>query len=254
MKTTLKNLLLIALVISSLSACKKKNNDTSDDTQNSGLPGQLHKITSGGTDLVVYSYDSTGKLTKQVINNGGGQTMTINYTYNNSKLSEETGKYNGSIAYQYTYTYLQNGKLDKCNIVGATQSYWQMHYDNQGKIDYAVEYIGGGESKKMTFDYNSDNIVEATLYDQFGGWQQEKRFEFEYDNKHNPMQELGIPFSEVIDENADLLSPNNTTRIKEYDDNNILVNDTQYQYNYNADLYPTSATENNTTNYEFIYY
>jgi len=251
MKTQIKHLLLMALVISSLTACKKESDDN-DDTQNSGLPGQLHKITSSGNDLIIYSYDGTGKLTQEEIHNGN-QTMTITYTYDNGKISNETGKYNGSTAYQYTYTY-QNNKLDKCNIVGATQSYWQMHYDN-GKIDYATQYIGGGESKKMTYTYTGDNITEAQLLNRFGGtWELEKRYEFEYDNKHNPLHDLNVPFSEVISEFANLVSPNNSTRIKEFDQNNLLVNDDQYQMTYNADNYPTTTTENNTTTYEFIYY
>ena len=249
----LKKLLLLTLIIASFTACKKDK--ASDDDQNAGLSGQLHKITSGGTDLDVYSYNGSGKLTKRVMNGCGGQIMTVTYSYDNGKISEETFKQNGNIIGQYTYTYLQNGKLDKCNIVGATQSYWQMHYDNNDKMDYAIEYIGGGESIKMTFTYTGDNITETQLFYRFGSiWEMQKRYEFEYDNKHNPKYDLKRPFSEVIDEISYILCPNNLTRVKEYDQNNILVDDTQYQYNYNADNYPTSCTENNTTTCEFIYY
>jgi hypothetical protein len=251
MKLNYNFLFLLTILTVTFTACKKQNNESN----NENLSGKLHKITSNGNNLAVFSYDGAGKLIKKEIDNGGGQVLTINYTYDNGKLTKETAMFAGAVAYQYSYTYLQNGKLDKCYIDGVNPPvYWQMYYDGNAYINYAIKIDGGGESKKMTFDYNSDNIVEATLYDQFGGWQQEKRFEFEYDNKHNPMQELGIPFSEVIDENADLLSPNNTTRIKEYDDNNILVNDSQYQYTYNADQYPTTAIEDNTIQYQFIYY
>jgi len=253
MKSNLKKLLLLTLIIASFTACKK--DEASDDDQNAGLPGQLHKITSGGTDLIVYSYNGNGKLTKRVINGGGGQTMTVTYSYDNGRISKETTKHGGNTISEYTYTYLQNGKLDKCNIAGASQSYWQMHYDNNGKVDYATEYIGGGESKKMTFTYTGDNITEIQSFNRFGSiWEMQERYEFEYDNKHNPEYDLKRPFSEIIDEISHILCPNNLTRVKEYDQNNILVDDTQYQYNYNADNYPTSVTENNTDTYEFIYY
>jgi len=240
----LKKLLLLTLIIASFTACKKDK--ASDDDQNSGLSGQLHKITSGGTDLIVYKRD---------INGGGGQTMTVTYSYDNGKISKETIKRGGNTISEYTYTYLQNGKLDKCNLLGTSQIYWQMHYDNNGKMDYATEYIGGGESIKMTFTYTGDNITEAQSFNRFGGtWEMQERYEFEYDGKHNPEYDLKRPFSEVVDEISHILCPNNLTRVKEYDQNNILVDDTQYQYNYNADNYPTSATENNTDTYEFIYY
>jgi len=253
MKINFKKLLLFTLIIAAFSACKKDK--TSDDDQNTGLSGQLHKITSGGTDLVVYSYDSSGKLTKKVINGGGAQTITVTYSYENGKISKETTKYGGNTISEYTYSYLPNGKLDKCNIEGPAQTYWQMHYDNNGKMDYAIWYISGGESSKMSFIYTGDNITEAQIYDRFGSiWEMQERYEFEYDSKHNPEYDLKIPFSEIIDEISHLLCPNNITRVKGYDQNNDLVDDTQYQYNYNADNYPTSVTENNTTTSEFIYY
>ena len=253
MKTNLKKLLLLTLIIASFSACKKDKE--SDDDQNADLTGKLHKITSGGTDLVVYSYDGSGKLTKKVINIGSGQTMTVTYTYDNGKILKETTKHSGSIISEYTYSYLQNGKLDKCDIIGAGQSYWQMHYDNAGKMDYTTKFISGGESQKMTFAYTGDNITETQFFNRFGGtWEMQERYAYEYDSKHNPEYDLKRPFSEVIDEINHILCPNNSTRVKKYDQNNILVHDTQYQYNYNADNYPTSVTENNTDTYEYIYY
>ena len=253
MKTKIKKLLLLTLIIASFSACKKK--DTTNDDQNSGLSGQLHKITSRGNDLIVFSYNENCKLTKRTIDGGSGQTIIATYTYVNGKISNETFKRNGNTIAQYTYSYLLNGKLDKCNIIGATQSYWEMHYDNAGKIDYATKYISGSESQKISFTYTEDNFTEAQSFNRFGGtWEMQERYEFEYDNKHNPMYDLKIPFSETIDEISLILCPNNRTRIKEYDQNNILVDDTQYQYNYNAENYPSSVRENNAITYEYIYY
>ena len=241
--------LMMGLIMTS---CKKTNSeDEIDDNQD--LTGLIKSINMGGTPILEFSYYGNGRIKTKTIHQQGAQ-MTIAYEYSDNKLSSQTEKYNGSTVAQYTFAY-NNNRLTRVTIVGANNSYWEMQYDNDGKIILAIEYISGGQSIKHAFTYNNDNLIEAFKYNRFGStWELQSHMEFAYDNKHNPFFDLNLPYSEVLDEFAGLVSPNNFTRVKKYDQNNILTEDTQYDMTYNAEGYPTHVVENSQDSYDYIYY
>ena len=256
MKNILK-LLAILLVVTSFQSCKKKS---IDEINNANLIGKIKAITSGNTALVDYSYRMDGKIKEETRHTPNGQII-ISYEYTDGKISSIKAKdNNGTPLYQYDLTYVNN-KLDKFIIVGVNNVYWKMFYNTDGTIDYTIQYTPAQNgvdqpTKKQGFYYdNQKNIIEATEFNRFGTiWEQQKRYEFEYDSKNNPQKDLQIPYSEVMNEFANLVSPNNATHIEKRNENGALVDDTHYQYNYNSDNYPTQVTENNTTTYNIIYY
>ena len=249
----MKKILFLVVVGLSLMACKKTtdNNDNNND-ENQKLTGLIKSIKQNDTLLVEFSYNEKRQLTKKIIHNGSYQ-LTVDYEYLDNKLSLETAKSNGIQVYQYSLSYV-NDRLDHFTINGVIQSYWEMHYDTEGKIDYAIENISGAPSIKHEYTYSGDNITEAIEYNRFGDtWELQSRFEFEYDQKHNPYFDLNLPFSEVLDEFASFVSPDNANRTKEYDNSGVLIDDIQYQSTYNAEAYPTQTIEGNKT-YTFMYY
>jgi len=257
MKNILK-LLVILLVVTSFQSCKKKNN--TDETDNADLSGLIKTITSGNTTLEKYTYRTDGKIKEETKYRPNGQ-MIISYEYTDGKISSITAKTeNGTPVYQYSLTYANN-KLEKFILGGVTNVYWQMSYNTDGTIDYAIQYtpVQNGVDEpisKQEFDYdNNKNVIEATEYWRFGSiWEQQSRYEFEYDNKNNPNKDLQIPYDEAMNLFTNLISPNNAIRVKEYDQNNVLVEDTHYQYDYNADNYPIHVTEDNNLTYDITYY
>jgi len=256
MKNILK-LLAILLVVTSFQSCKKKGND---DESNRDLTGKIKTITSGNTTLAKYMYRTDGKIREETRYTPNGQ-MIISYEYADGKISSITAKTeNGSIIYQYSLTYANN-KLEKFILGGITNVYWQMYYNADGTVNYAIQYTPAQNNVdeptiKQKFEYdNHKNVIEATEFWRFGStWELHSRYEFEYDSKNNPYKDLQIPYDETINLFANLVSPNNATRVKEYDQNNVIVEDTQYQYNYNTDNYPIHVTEDNNLTYDISYY
>ncbi len=250
----MKKIILLFLSISlMMTACKKPKSENDDD--NADVSGLIASISISGIPVIEFSYNSNAKLKTKTIHQGTSE-LIITYEYTGNKVSSETAKQNSNIVYKYTYEYNNNEQLIRVNIVGANDTYWEMHYDNNGKINEAVQYISGGESKKQEYTYNGDNLVEAALYFRFGGvWELQERNEFEYDNLHNPLYDLNLPFSEVASEFAGIVSPNNTLREKDYDQNNILTDDMPYQITYNADHYPLQVVDVNAQlTFDFLYY
>ena len=243
-------LLIFGLVLTS---CKKEK---SEDETDQDLTGLIKTVKMNGSPIVEFSYYGNRKL-KTKKNYQQGSQMTIEYKYADNKLSTQTEKYNGNIIAQYGFEY-NNNRLTRVTIIGATNTYWEMQYNANGKIDTAIEYISGGESIKHTFTYNGQNLVEAYKFNRFGSiWELQSHMVFEYDSERNPYYDLNIPFSEVLDEFADFVSPNNFNRVKKYDQNNTLIEDTQYNISYNADDYPSHIEEVSGSSqlaYDLIYY
>jgi len=243
-------LLIIGILISSC----KKDEPIQDDpvVENSVF---IKSVNTNQTPIIVYTYNTNNAVIKKQMSYQGTQLET-SYTYTNSKISNETTKQGNAIVSQYGYTYNTDNQLTRCDIIGVNESYWTFHYTD-GKIDEAIQHIGNGESRKMSFSYTGENITEAKEFMNFGGvWEQDSRMTFEYDTQNNPFRLLEIPFSEILDEFANQVSANNATRVQSYDANNVLNYDLQYSYTYNSQNYPTVVTETEggqSTEYTLIY-
>ncbi len=252
----MKKLTLLLLIFGLVLISCKKDKSEDDTNENQDLTGLIKAVEMNGSPIVEFSYYGNRKLKTKKIYQQGSQ-MTIEYEYTDNKLSSQTEKYNGNIIAQYGFEY-NNNRLTRVIIMGATNTYWEMQYNTDGKIDTAIEYISGGESIKHTFTYSGQNLVEAYKFNRFGSiWELQSRMVFEYDSERNPYFDLNIPFSEILDEFADFVSPNNFNRVKKYDQNNTLIDDTQYNISYNADNYPSHIEEVSGSSqlaYDLIYY
>jgi len=237
-KNNLFKLALSILFIGILFASCKKDDSNEDASNENGI--YLKSINQGNTQVVGFAYDANNKLTEQTRNFGGNQVL-ITYTYANGKITGEIAKQNNSTIWQYIYGYNNNGNLTRCDIGGATNTYWTFHYTN-GKIDKAIEVISGEDAKKQTFTYNGDNIIEAKEFSRFGNtWELQKRYTFECDTKNNPYKLFKIPYNENLNELALLLNENNITVEKKYDGSGVLLETIQYNYIYNAKNYPKTV-------------
>jgi YD repeat-containing protein len=243
MKKTILLLLAFSFIFT---ACKKEeeNNQDEEGTEN-GI--YIKTVKSNGEIILKFSYDANHRLTKKNIYYNGSELETT-YTYTDGRVAQETAKSGNSIVHQYTYTYDNSGKLSRCDLIG-TNAYWEYTYNNN-KIVESIQYINGQPGTKNTYSYNGDNMVEAIEYDRFGNiWEMTSRYVMEYDNKNNPYQLHNLPFSEVMDEFANFISPNNQTHVTEYDENGTVEYDTTYSYTYNAQGYPSvvEQTDNGST-------
>ena len=247
-----KLVLLLFAVNLILTGCKKEKGENNDKAN---LAGLIKSISSNGTSIVEFSYNNNAKLITKTIHQGTTEVI-VKYEYSGNKLSSETAKQNNSIVWQYTYEYNNSNLLTRVNLGGVTDTYWEMSYDSNGKIQEAVQYISGGESKKQEYSYNGDNLVEAALFFRFGSiWELQERYEFEYDNLNNPYYALHLPFTEEISEFAGLVSPNNITYETRYDENNNVIYEFQYQITYNTDHFPIHIVElSSQETYDIAYY
>ena len=242
----MKKVIFLFIALSILS-CKKKEADDSSNTNGT----YLKSIKQGSQNIVVYTYNGLNQVIKKVTNYNGFNKETT-YTYTNGKVSGETTKNNGNIIAQYTYSYNNTGKLNRCDVGGATNTYWNFHYLN-GNIDEAAQVVGNGNAKKMTFTYQGDDIIEAKEYFYYGNiWELQKRYNFEYDSKNNPEYLMKMPFSEVMDENVRFWCQNNIIRFKKYNNSGQLLEDIQFDYTYNNSNYPKTLVTGNT-NMTYIY-
>ena len=251
-----KTIIFLFVFVLGFYSCQKNNVAPNDDPENGNGGTLLKKIKQGNNTLINFAYDANQHVIIKTVTDNNDQYET-SYSYADGKISTETLKYKENTVAQYTYSYNNDGFLSRCTIIGASNVYWEFTYQNS-KITEAIQYLDGGYSYKMTFYYNGDNITEAIKEAKFGGiWERESRFTFEYDNKKNPYVPMKFPFSEVVDENITFWCPNNTTRIKEYDNTGILLDDTQYTYTYNSENYPETVKINSSTGYsttlDFIY-
>ncbi len=243
--TLILSVLLMALFLFS---CDSDDNPQDENPQQTST--FIKTIALNGQPTITFSYNGLNQLTNKAIS-VNGNTMDITYTYSDGLLASEKGEQNGNTIYQYTYEYDNDNKLSQCNVIGTDNVYWSFIY-NGDKIVEAYQNLNGGISIKHIYAYNGDNIIKAEEYYNFGGtWMLQSSFEFEYDAKRNPIKELNIPFSEVLDEYANFISANNATIVREFY-NGIQESQINYTYTYNADQYPISVNDGNN-NYTFTY-
>ena len=255
----MKNYLYLILALTVLfTACTKDEEEeiTPQGTENGT---RIKSVVMDGEEILSFIYDNAGRLIREVIHYNNSE-MQIEYEYSGGKLTSETATSGGSIIGQYFYTYDDQGKLSRCDMpVPDGEVHWEYTYE-EGKIVQSIMYMNGQEGIKKIYNYEGDNMTEAIEYNRFGSdsvWEMQHRVEMEYDNKNNPMFLHHLPFSEVMDEFADFISPNNQTHVTEYDQWNAIEYEIEYSYTYNSEGYPIGVdqTENgNTVHLTILYY
>jgi len=239
-----KIIILIFALGFTLTACEKEDDNPEQQT------GEFIKsIAINGEPVITFTYNGLNQLiTKKTTVDGA--VMEETYTYEDGLMATETMKVNGDVIAQYSFEYDNDKRLQKCNVEGTVDVNWTFTYDGD-KITEAYYNINGGVAKKQLYTYNGDNIIKVEEYYSYGEtWTLITVFEFEYDNKNNPMKPLKIPFSEDISEFVGLFSSHNITYMREYDPG--IEEEVYYTYTYNDKQYPITCNDG-TDNYTFTY-
>jgi hypothetical protein len=234
-----KTILLLLTLAISISGCKKDDEENIDENDGNVNGMYIETIKQGNDVLLRFSYDANHRLIKTNIYYNGSE-LEITYTYTGNNLTGEIAKSGNTLVHQYTYQYDNSGNLSRCDLtVPSGQVYWEYTYNNDNKIIESIQYHNGQPANKRTYFYTGNNMTEAVEYYRFGSiWEEQHRVVMEYDNKDNPMFLHHLPFSEVMDEFADFISPNNQTHVTEYDQWGAVESDITYSYTYNAQGYP----------------
>jgi hypothetical protein len=235
----------------SISGCKK--DDENIDESDGNVNGMYIKTIKQGNDVLLrFSYDANHRLIKTNIYYNGSELETT-YTYTGNNLTGEIAKSGNTLVHQYTYQYDNSGNLSRCDLtVPSGQAYWLYDYDNNDRITQSTQYINGHPGIKKVYTYTGNNLTEAIEYDRLGSvsvWEMQHRVEMEYDNKNNPNAVHNLPFSEVMYEFANFVSPNNLTHVIEYNSDGSIESEISYSYTYNAQGYPSvvEQTEGGST-------
>jgi YD repeat-containing protein len=124
---------------------------------------------------------STGcRLTKIAVSSGGFLTVTT-YDYTRSgKINKQTRTRNGTILFDYTYSYDADGKVLK---VDDLDSYSQWEYDATGKIKTIFNYTKTGTLKQTsTYTWSVNKVEIKSTKPELANPFQIREFEFLNDN------------------------------------------------------------------------
>lgn len=202
------------------------NNFTSFDYNAAGLATRLNTKEDGDEQIVTVEYDANHKATTGMLNNtplkfvyAGNLLDTIHYIPGNQQ---------GDIPLSYLKLSYQN------NRVSSMVNYLKVEgQDDHPFLKNTYEYLGGDVKTQTSYvwDVFADEFV------------QNEKYVYEYDNKINPLQSLGvlsITFFQVQSEH-------NPVKKITYDHDNNVVETVTYTYTYDSDGYPTSITEKTVT-------
>ena len=149
-------------------------------------------------DLVSYTYDKTGNLTKEVKGN-----VTTDYTYNIGNLvTNMTNKNGQSVISTYSYSYNYDGNISKSVENGVTKNYKydpmnRLVQENTKNNTYSYTYDNAGNRATMTAT-GSENFVKSYVYDKNNRLLEECKAvnndkyitNYQYDNNGNTIEKV----------------------------------------------------------------
>ncbi|MEI3163417.1 MAG: RHS repeat-associated core domain-containing protein [Lachnospirales bacterium] len=149
-------------------------------------------------DLVSYTYDKTGNLTKEVKGN-----VTTDYTYNIGNLvTNMTNKNGQSVISTYSYSYNYDGNISKSVENGVTKNYKydpmnRLVQENTKNSTYSYTYDNAGNRATMTAT-GSENFVKSYVYDKNNRLLEECKAvnndkyitNYQYDNNGNTVEKV----------------------------------------------------------------
>lgn len=163
------NLIAIAFVLFIFS-CKKDKETTP------ALVCKLTNIDRGNKNTHAYTYDAAGKITVMTRElDPSGQGNTVKYVYNLTydaagKLSKAVITEDGKAYSTETYTYT-NGKVSKTSFeqTDGTKGVNNFKYDAVGNMTEMTFELGDPFDGKLTYEYNSANILIKSAYSDLAG-------------------------------------------------------------------------------------
>ena len=149
-------------------------------------------------DLVSYTYDKTGNITKEVKGN-----VTTDYTYNIGNLvTNMTNKNGQSVISTYSYSYNYDGNISKSVENGVTKNYKydpmnRLVQENTKNNTYSYTYDNAGNRATMTAT-GSENFVKSYAYDKNNRLLEECKAvnndkyitNYQYDNNGNTIEKV----------------------------------------------------------------
>lgn len=237
-----KSGLLAASVALILTACQKEPSIKDPVTNPPAGATKLKKV-SDNESMLEFTYGTDGILKAVNTNDdlaAGGALTTFNISYTaDKKISElkATGGYR--FVAHYTADQLTSADMyDENNDLALVTRY---EYQN-GELKTATGSVGNTDVLKFSFAYNSAGNVQRTAVSSFDPTTNQLQLmghtDFEYDGKTNPMHANKVLLY-LLFQNT---SKNNVTKEKEYDNQDVLTETTDYTYQYNSQSFPQSAT------------
>ncbi len=244
MKTKINiKFILIALIGLSFSACKKENAED-DHTQNNDdtTTCRIKKITDSDGEITEFSYDSNNRLVEIASGPTDPETMHFSYDTDNHLFAmsvvDNTGT-NATTVFTYTNDVLSSAVVTEG---GSVQSHIYYHYDN-GILHDVEMSVSGTVAVKTVFYYTGDNLSKMEEYslNATGNLSFSNTITYQYDNKKNPLYELGIAEAIINEGHAEFASKNNIVQRVQ---TNYGSGTETISYQYNNHNYPTEGTSN----------
>ena len=149
-------------------------------------------------DLVSYTYDKVGNITKEVKGN-----VTTDYTYNLGNLvTNMTNKNGQSVISTYNYSYNYDGNISKSVENGVTKNYKydpmnRLVQENTKNNTYSYNYDNAGNRATLTAT-GSENYVKSYIYDKNNRLLEECKAvnndkyitSYQYDNNGNTIERV----------------------------------------------------------------
>ena len=149
-------------------------------------------------DLVSYTYDKVGNITKEVKGN-----VTTDYTYNLGNLvTNMTNKNGQSVISTYNYSYNYDGNISKSVENGVTKNYKydpmnRLVQENTKNNTYSYTYDNAGNRATLTAT-GSENYVKSYIYDKNNRLLEECKAvnndkyitSYQYDNNGNTIERV----------------------------------------------------------------
>ena len=250
-------LLLIGASLFSASCEKEEDDDDKDDGEDIIVPESLLlKSYIDGQDLFTFNYTDHKMTSFDIGNPSGTDTyMTINFEYSGDKLmkweASQGGEVLGNMIFSDHGSNNLPAKADYSSINGGTSELMAKYtYNYSGdkiiEVTMSDEMSGGIMVSKVTYTYANDNIETEKLYDFVSGTAElAYTYEYTYDDKINPMQNIGIFnfFNYAIFRGLSLTDVNNYNKRTVYESDGTLNNVESHNrsFDYNSNDNPTKC-------------
>ncbi len=225
---------------------------------------------------------NSGYLVSKIISSSGSSSSTTTFSYSGNKLTESNNLNNKS-----TYTYTGN------NITSITTTQAQVllyetffTYDSNGRISSEmVNYYSYNFSEKRVYTYNNDATISVVIYtgviDNASDIERKAKIYLDsvgeiikienYDLSDNLTSKSiytndgkNSPFKNILGFNKQPYFFGrycNIMTLDSFDSNNQIVTNSTFQYTYNSNNFPTSASQNfynngsltSTTSIQYFY-
>lgn len=230
---SMKRLFFIAILFL-IAACSSDDSDSSNNNSNGNLTRmEVHLPTIETNYNLDFEYDSFGRIKtiySQTNSSFGESNNSENFTYNSEGQIWKISKSNFNIEYAFSNGLIESSFSSPSMYTGLyfyndlEQLERQEIYDENGDLDYEINYLYDGEGNIMERQFIGSSSYVHT---------------YEYDDNNNPFfrifqnQEIGKIYYEVTPNNILSKTRSQNTSSTVY----------TYEYDYNSSSFPMSNTE-----------